>query len=209
MIFTSRADAGRQLAQALKGCNADVVIALPRGGVVVGYEVATTLSLPLEVICPRKIGAPGNPEYAIGAVTEGGEISLQPGACASYSQEEIERLVAQERAEAQRRAELYRSGRAPYPLAGRSVLLVDDGIATGSTMRAAIESVRQQGAQSITVAVPVAPPQTAEQLEVEAIVLMQPDPFYAVGQFYRHFDQTSDQEVINLLRSYADGRKTN
>lgn len=210
MAFVDRVEAGQRVAEQLKGCDATLVVALPRGGVVVGYEIATALSLPLEVICPRKIGAPHNPEYAIGAITESGEMSVDPSLVEAlgYSKEEINRIIADERAEAQRRAALYRSGRLPHPIRGERVILVDDGIATGSTMRAAIASVKQQGAASITLAVPVAPPETLRALkqEVDRIVCLdQPASFFAVGQFYHQFNQTSDDEVIALLQRCADG----
>lgn len=210
MIFADRVEAGQRVVELLKGCDATLVVALPRGGVVVGYEIAAALSLPLEVICPRKIGAPHNPEYAIGAITESGEMSVDPSLVEAlgYSKEEINRIIADELAEAQRRAALYCSGRLPHRIRGERVILVDDGIATGSTMRAAIASVKQQGADSITVAVPVAPPETIQALRpaVDRIVCLdQPASFFAVGQFYHQFNQTSDDEVIALLKRCADG----
>jgi len=202
MIFKDRSESGKLLAEKVSG--AEIVVALPRGGVVVGYEIASALDLPLEVVCPRKIGAPGNPEYAIGAVTEGGAVHLERAA--GYNKQDIEQIISEELLEAQRRATLYRAGRPRYSLKGKAVLIVDDGIATGSTMLAAIESVRQQGAKSITVAVPVAPLEASSRLGVDLIALAQPEPFYAVGQFYRHFDQTTDEEVIALLARCSDGR---
>lgn len=205
-IFSDRVEAGRRLAEALKGYEGRevVVLAIPRGGVVVGYQVARRLGAPLDIIAPRKIGAPYNPELAIGAVAEDGTIILDEGlvrrlgVTESYIGEESER----QREEIRRRLRLYR-GEAPYPdLKGRVVILVDDGVATGSTAKAALASIRRRGPEEVVVAVPVAPPSTARELEGEAdrvVCLYTPEPFYAIGQFYRDFSQTSDEEVVRLL----------
>ncbi len=170
--FSDRVDAGRRLAAALKdfeGKNA-VVLAIPRGGVVVGYEIARALNLPLDLIIPRKIGAPNNPELAIGAMTEDGTTIIDRGLAAyigvpeSYIKEESER----QKVEIERRLKMYRQN-VPYPnLKGKEVILVDDGIATGSTMKAALASVKNRGAKSVTVAVPVGPPSTIEELGKQA-----------------------------------------
>lgn len=205
-IFSDRVEAGRRLAEALREYEGKevVVLAIPRGGVVVGYQVAKRLGAPLDVIAPRKIGAPHNPELAIGAVAEDGTIILDEGLVRSlgvpesYIGEESER----QREEIRRRLRLYR-GEAPYPeLKGHVVILVDDGVATGSTAKAALASIRRRGPEEVVVAIPVAPPSTARELEEEAdrvVCLYTPEPFYAIGQFYRDFSQTSDEEVVGLL----------
>jgi len=205
-IFSDRVEAGRRLAEALKGYEGReaVVLAIPRGGVVVGYQVAKRLEAPLDVIAPRKIGAPHNPELAIGAVAEDGTIILDEGLVRSLGVPEsyIGEESGRQREEIRRRLRLYR-GEAPYPeLEGRVVILVDDGVATGSTAKAALASIRRRGPEEVVVAVPVAPPSTARELEGEAdrvVCLYTPEPFYAIGQFYGDFSQTSDEEVVRLL----------
>jgi putative phosphoribosyl transferase len=205
--FSDRVDAGKRLAPALKdfaGKNG-VVLAIPRGGVVVGYEIATVLNLPLDVIIPHKLGAPYNPELAIGAVAEDGTTVLDDnlitylGVSREYIREESER----QKQEIQRRLKMYRQD-APYPnLKGLDVIIVDDGIATGSTMKAALASVKNRGAASVTVAVPVGPPSTIRELKKQAdrvVVLYTPEYFQAIGQFYNGFSQTTDEEVIQLLK---------
>lgn len=207
MIFTDRKEAGKRLALELhhfQQSPATVVIALPRGGVVVGYEVAQALSLPLDIISPRKIGAPFNPELAIGAITETGEKILFTDLIEQLgvSQEYIQKAIVKEQEEAKRRLHYYRKNRKGRAISGKKVILVDDGLATGATMLAAIQTVRAEKAQQIIVAVPVAPAESVEKIAplVDSIVcLSTPADFYAVGQFYNHFDQTSDQEVIQLL----------
>lgn len=206
-MFNDRVEAGRQLAtKLLEYVGKDVlVLAIPRGGVVVGYEVAHRLKAPLDVIAPRKIGAPGNLELAIGALTEDGTLILDQrlvkyyGISENYIKEEVERQLH----EIKRRLHMY-GGDRPYPnLKGKTVILVDDGIATGATMMAAIASIRKKGAEKIIVAVPVAPSSTLSKLRRNVdklICLHTPEPFFAVGQFYRIFDQTSDEEVISLLK---------
>jgi putative phosphoribosyl transferase len=206
-LFADRVDAGKRLAQALRahvGKDA-VVLAIPRGGVVVGYEVAKGLALSLDVIIPRKIGAPNNPELAIGAMTEDGTTLLN-GRLVDYlnvSQEYIKEESEAQKAEIHRRLRLYR-GDIPYPsLKGREVILIDDGIATGSTMKAALASVRKRGAKSVIIAIPVGPPSTIRELEKEAdrvVCLYTPEAFYAIGQFYGDFTQTQDEEVTRLLK---------
>lgn len=202
VVFADRHDAGRRLAEALRGrVDADaLVMGVPRGGVVVAAEVARVLGLELDVVIVRKIGAPGNPEYAIGAIDEGGRII---GAATSLADEAFLRRAAEEgRAEIGRRLTAYRGDRPQPRVAGREVLLVDDGIATGFTLRAAVESVRHRGAVRVVVAAPVAAPASARQMRDiadEVIVLAEPERFYAVGQFYARFDQTSDAEVVRLL----------
>lgn len=207
MNFRDRIDAGRRLGQALQpyaNKPDTIVIALPRGGVVVGYEVATLLNLPLDIVCPRKIGAPFNPELAIGAITETGEGILSQDLIneLGVSEEFIKTEMAKEKEMARWRLDHYRKGRPSRELGAKSVILVDDGLATGATMRAAIKTIRAEKAKEIVMAIPVAPPDTLSRLEQEVdktICLAAPSPFYAVGQFYDLFDQTSDEEVIKLL----------
>jgi predicted phosphoribosyltransferase len=205
-LFSNRVEAGRRLATALKGAIGveAIVLAIPRGGVVVGFEVAQTLNIMLDLIIPRKIGAPNNPELAIGAVTEDGTIILDDKLVEYFevSKEYIEEESERQRLEIERRLKLYR-GDAPYPsLKNREVVIVDDGVATGSTMKAAVVSVRKRGAKTIVVAVPVGPSSTVEELKKEAddvVCLHKPEPFYAIGQFYEDFTQTSDEDVRRLL----------
>ena len=205
--FSDRVDAGKRLASALAdfaGKNA-IVLAIPRGGVVVGYEISKALNLPLDVIIPHKIGAPDNPELAIGAMTEDGTIILDEtlvayiGVPKSYVKEESER----QKHEIERRLKMYRQNE-PYPnFEGRDVIIVDDGIATGSTMKAALSSVKNRGAKTVTVAVPVGPPSTIKELRRQAdrvVCPYTPEYFQAIGQFYTDFNQTTDEEVIKLLK---------
>jgi putative phosphoribosyl transferase len=212
--FANRRDAGRQLAAALKslGLEAPVVLALPRGGVPVGYEVAKALEAPLDVLIVRKIGAPGQQELGIGALVDGNppqlvmdsSLAQLVGASADY----VNWQEARQQIEIDRRRELYKS--APHvPLAGRTVILVDDGIATGGTMRAALQALRQAGAGSVVLAVPVAPPESLLQLRPLAdriVCLATPDPFYAVGSHYSDFSQTEDEEVVELLAAAQSAR---
>jgi putative phosphoribosyl transferase len=212
-LFSNRIDAGKQLAKALKGKvdKEAVVLAIPRGGVVVGFEVARELGLPLDIIVPRKIGAPDNPELAIGAMTQDGTIILDRdlmsylGVSEAYIKNESER----QKLEIERRLKSYRGNAANLNLEEHDVILVDDGIATGSTMKAAIASMRKSDAKRVIVAVPVGPPSTIEELKqmADAVVcLFMPEDFSAIGQFYEDFDQTSDEEVRNLLRENRLGR---
>jgi putative phosphoribosyl transferase len=205
--FTNRVEAGQRLATALKdvAVKNGIVLAIPRGGVVVGYEVAEALNLPLDVIIPRKIGAPGNPELAIGAMTEDGTVILDEQLISymNVPSDYVERESENQRLEIQRRMKLYRQN-APYPnLKGRDVIVVDDGIATGSTMKAALASVKNRGANTVVAAVPVGPPSTIEELKTQAdhvVCLFMPESFYAIGEFYDDFSQTMDEEVIDLLK---------
>ena len=211
--FVDRVDAGRRLASALKDLvdKDAAVLAIPRGGVVVGYEVAKALDLPLDIIIPRKIGAPSNPELAIGAMTEDGTVLLDERIVESLrvSEEYIRQESEAQKLEIQRRLTLYR-GDVPYPiLENRSVIIVDDGIATGSTMKAALVSVRNRGARSVVVAIPVGPPSTIRELEEKAdmvVCLRTPEPFYAIGQFYANFAQTLDEQVTRLLKLIREQR---
>jgi putative phosphoribosyl transferase len=201
-MFTDRADAGRQLARALAGRLAPdaLILAIPRGGVLVAAEVASALGLELDVVIVRKIGAPGNPEYAIGAIDEDGNVIGAPGSLADEAY--VGRAAEEGRVEIARRVRGYRGDRPAPRITGREVALVDDGVATGFTLKAAVGSVRARGAQRVVVAAPVAaPPSAAEIREIaeEVIVLDEPQDFYAVGQFYRDFDQTTDAEVVRAL----------
>jgi predicted phosphoribosyltransferase len=205
--FSNRIEAGQRLAAALQGFQFKdgLVLAIPRGGVVVGYEVANNLNLPLDVIIPRKIGAPGNPELAIGAMTEDGTAILDEPLISylNVTADYILRESENQKTEIRRRMHLYRKD-APYPdISGRDVIVVDDGIATGSTMKAALTSVKNKHAKTVTAAIPVGPPTTIEELKSQAdqvICLYTPESFYAIGEFYDDFSQTSDDEVIYLLQ---------
>jgi len=211
MRFYDRADAGKQLAEALsflKGRADLLVLAVPRGGVVVGAQVARALDAPLDVIIARKIPAPGNPELAIGAVTADGALVLDNDLVErlGVSEQYIETATAREQAEIERRLRAYRNNRPPVQVAGKTVVLVDDGVATGATTLAAIRSLRRQPLRELILAVPVGPPETITLLEREVdrvVVLETPEPFWAVGVFYEQFEQTTDAEVIELLNEYA------
>jgi putative phosphoribosyl transferase len=205
--FSNRAQAGKLLAKAL-GAYAQqrdaIVLALPRGGVPVAFAVAMALELELDILLVRKLGLPRQPEYAIGAIGSGGVRVLQPGmpGLMGVTQEQIDAIAARELLEIERRTRLYRGGRAPPALSGRSVIIVDDGIATGSTMQAAVEVARRLGAGRVVVAAPVAPPDTLTTLAAQAdelVCLAAPPYFRAVSQWYETFDQTSDEEVQDLL----------
>ncbi|MFN1187712.1 phosphoribosyltransferase family protein [[Kitasatospora] papulosa] len=212
MQFTDRTDAGRRLAVALRhlGRRDPVVLGLPRGGVPVAYEVAQALGAPLDVIVVRKLGVPYHPELGFGAIGEGGVRVISEEIVRRTGVGEKD-LVAVERAEAAelvRRAHAYREGRPRLPLEGRAVVVVDDGVATGATARAACQVVRAQGAAYVVLAVPVAPPDAAARLREDAdeiVCLSAPVLFSAVGEWYRDFSQTSDEEVVALLaRASAD-----
>ena len=209
-MFRDRKEAGRLLAEALsflKAKKEDVlVLAIPRGGVVVAKEVADALGAPLDIVITRKVGAPGNPELAIGAVTQEGEVITDPelvgmlGVSDDYVNEQAARQVD----EIGRRMREYRGDR-PYPsLAGKTVVVVDDGIATGSTTRAAIQSVKKRKAAVVILAVPVGPPDTVAKLSKIAdrvVCLSTPEPFYAIGEFYNEFEQVGDDTVREILRA--------
>lgn len=205
-MFRDRAEAGRKLAQKLlRYANANaLVLALPRGGVVVGFEIARALNLPLDIVAVRKIGHPNSPEYAIGAVDESGERILNEEEAHGVNSGWLAAETERELKEAKRRSAVYRGGRPQAKVEGKVVILVDDGIATGLTMRLAVRSVKAQKPQKILVAVPVAPADSASRLSEEGadelIVLEPPENFAgAVGAHYVRFDQTSDGEVGRLL----------
>jgi putative phosphoribosyl transferase len=191
-----------------------VVLGLPRGGVPVGYEVARALNAPLDVFIVRKLGTPGQPELAMGAIASGGILVLNPDVVHGLNipEEVIRDVSAREQQEIERREREYRGNQPPVSIRGHAVILVDDGLATGSTMRAAVSAVRDRDPASILVAVPVAAASTCDELRSEAevdhvICLATPEPFQAVGQWYRDFPQVSDEQVRDLLkRSAAEQR---
>ena len=207
--YANRSDAGRELAAALgrgRDLGNAVVLGLPRGGVPVAYEIANALSLPLDVLVVRKLGVPSQPELAMGALASGGAVVWNEEVLhfLSIADEERDRVIARERTELERRELAYRGRRPSLALAGRVVILVDDGLATGATMEAAVRSVRQLGAESVIVAVPVAAPESRDriaELADEVVCLHAPAFFSAVWQWYEDFSQTSDQEVKRLLQN--------
>jgi len=211
MLYRDRADAGRSMADKLKRyADRDdvVVLALPRGGAPVAYEVARALGAPLDVFLVRKLGLPGHEELAMGAIASGGVRVLNEDVVQGLEvpAETIDAVAEQEQLELARRERAYRGDRPAPDVAGRIVILVDDGLATGSTMRAAVAALRQRQPGRVVVAVPVGAPDTCELLRREAdevVCAQQPDPFFAVGAWYRDFSQTSDEEVRELLRDAA------
>ncbi|MGO9217853.1 MAG: phosphoribosyltransferase family protein, partial [Streptosporangiaceae bacterium] len=210
MPFLDRADAGRRLAGLLTGERGEdtVVLGLPRGGVPVAYEIARALSAPLDVILVRKVGLPAQPELAMGAIGEDGVRVVNDDVVEAehVSDQQFGRVEALERAELSRRADRYRTGRPRVPLAGKTAIVVDDGIATGSTARAACQVARAHGAARVVLAVPLAPQASIDALASvadEVICAEAPEPFLAIGQWYRDFEQTGDDEVVALLRRAA------
>lgn len=205
-MFSDRRDAGRQLARLVGHLTGPktIVLGLPRGGVPVAAEIARALDAPMDVIVVRKLGVPGHEELAMGAIGEGGVKVLHPDVVdpLGISPDEIQLVERRESAELERRVEAFRGGGAPPDLAGRQVVIVDDGIATGSTIRAACQVARAKGAARIVIAVPVAPfgwEQRMDDVADELICVSSPRRFGAIGAFYRDFRQTSDQEVTALL----------
>jgi putative phosphoribosyl transferase len=207
MLFKDRHDAGRQLVPFLskyKDRKDVIVLGLARGGMVVAAEIAAGLNVPLNVVVVRKIGAPGNEELALGAIAEHGEgvFNHHLVGMLGVSPESLKREVERQKKILQDRLALYRGNTPPPDFHGKTAILVDDGIATGASMRAAIQSVRHAGAKKIVLAVPVAAPDSLAKIEKEvdeAVCLSKPVFFEAVGGFYRVFDQTSDEEVVHLL----------
>ena len=208
MNFLDRREAGRALGEKLgpyRGRGDVIVLGLPRGGVPVAFEVALALDAPLDVFLVRKLGAPGQEELAMGAIASGGVRVLNPSVIQSLriTAEEIDRVAKREERELSRRERSYRGDLPPLDLAGRIAVLVDDGLATGSSMRAAVEAVRKLGPARVVVAVPVAPVSTTGEMRGiadDVVVVATPEPFYSVGRFYEEFGQTTDGEVRELLR---------
>jgi len=211
MRFPDRRAAGRELVRHLKdyrGRHDTIVLALPRGGVPVAFEVAQDLRLPLDVFVVRKLGVPGRPELAMGAIASGGVRVLNHDVIEllGIPDDDIDAVAAQEHAELVRQERLYRTGRRRVDVRNQTILLIDDGLATGATMRAAVEALQQQSAARIVVAVPVGARDTCAELKTgadDAICARSPDPFFAVGQWYADFSQTSDDEVRDLLAQAA------
>ncbi|HEX9720704.1 MAG TPA: phosphoribosyltransferase [Ramlibacter sp.] len=203
--FRDRHEAGRALADRLvhyHGRPNMLVLALPRGGVAVGFEVARALHAPLDVIVVRKLGFPGHEEYAMGAIASGGVRVMNPMPGLRVSPDELAAVVAREQDELVRRERLYRGDRPAVSMRGRNVIVVDDGLATGSTMRAAVLAIKQQHPAHLTVAVPVGAPETCKALGAEAdevVCAAMPQPFRAVGLWYEDFPQATDEEVRDLL----------
>lgn len=207
-MFNDRRDAGIQLVSMLKKYKDQegvLVLALPRGGVVTGYEIARYLNVPLDIVIVRKIGFPGQPELGIGAVSETGTVVLNQFIISTYgvSKDYIEHEISRQKEEISRRVKLYRKGKGLPDLEGKTIILVDDGVATGATIKAAITTLRKEKLTKLTVALPVAPPAMADELKQmvdEFICIETPVDFMAVGAHYRDFTQVSDEEVVELLQ---------
>jgi putative phosphoribosyl transferase len=214
--FRDRSEAGRVLARLLAdyaGRDDVVVLALPRGGVPVAYELAKALDVPLDVFVVRKIGLPGHEELAMGAIASGGVLVLDRRLVQALgiTQSELEEAIAAQRRELERREAAYRDGREPLDLEGKTVILVDDGLATGATMQAAAQAVCRMNPAQIVVAVPVAAAETCDEFRADVddiVCAATPSPFLAVGLWYEDFSQTSDDEVRDLLARAAEERKT-
>jgi putative phosphoribosyl transferase len=207
-MFVDRKDAGLQLAEKLKhykNRGGVLVLALPRGGAVTGFEIAHTTGAGLDVLIVRKIGFPGQPELAIGALSETGAVSLNEGVIShgGVSKKYIEDAIALQKKEIDRRIKLYRGGKRLEKLKGRTIILADDGVATGATMKAAIITLREEKLERLVAAVPVSPRDTADELKAmvdEFVCLYTPTDFMAVGNYYRDFSQVSDEEVAEILK---------
>lgn len=210
-MFTDRRDAGVQLASRLKEYKdrtGVLALALPRGGVATGYEIAHYLNVPLDIVIVRKIGFPGQPELGIGAVSETGTVVLNESIISTYGvpKDYIEREISKQKKEISRRVELYRKGKRLPSLEGKTIILVDDGVATGATMKAAITTLREEKLKKLIVALPVAPAGMADEIEQMAdtfICIETPFDFMAVGAYYHDFTQVSDEEVVDLLERSA------
>ena len=204
--FTDRREAGERLAAEVRDreITADLVLAIPRGGLPLGRAVADELRVPLDVVVAKKIGAPGNPEYAVGAVASDGSVWRNEEAFRGgrVDEEYFQRKREEEAASARRKVQRYRDGESAPEVMGKRVIVVDDGVATGSTVRACLQQLRDAGAERIVLAVPVGPPETIAELERiadEVICLQTPGNFTGVGGFYRNFDQVSDEEAMAYL----------
>ena len=204
-MLKDRHEAGRRLAEKLenyKSTNA-IVLALPRGGVVIGYEIACALSLPLDIITTRKIGHPSNPEYAIGAVDEKGATVFNESEIISLDKQWLREETDRQRAEAKRRTKLYRQNKKPFNISGKTVIVVDDGIATGFTMQLAVKAASKEKPEKIIVAVPVAPAESIREIKemgVDEIIVLEPTKEFlgSIGAHYQKFEQVEDEEVIRL-----------
>ncbi len=206
MIFSDRLEAGRKLGEALGERPGTLVLGIPRGGVIVAAEVAPGTGGTLDVVVPRKLGAPVNPELGIGAVAADGTTVLDERLVQTLrvTDEYIAAEVVRQLEEIARRLEIYRAGRPPLDVVGKDVIVVDDGVATGNTAEVALRSLKAQDARSVVLAVPVAPKESVDRLEEiadEVVVLATPEPFAAVGQWYGRFPQVSDAEVLEALRN--------
>jgi putative phosphoribosyl transferase len=206
-IFVDRRDAGQKLANALSSYRGQdaVVYAVPRGGVIVAAEVARSLAVPLDLVITRKVGHPFFPEYAIAAVGEDGFAFTNPEELQSIDRQWFNKQVLAQQTEARRRRQVYMQGRAPVDVKNKIAIIVDDGLATGLTMFAAIEDVRRRGPRKVIVAVPVAPPETVRRLRLvadEVVVLFSVQDFGSIGSFYANFSQVDDAEVMEALLSY-------
>lgn len=207
MIYKDRQDAGKQLAEKLKKYTKEhpIVIGLPRGGVVLGYEIAKALKARLDVIVPRKIGAPYNPEFGIGTIAPNLTVMLNTEMIKKLkiNEDEIKKIIKKETAEMKRRTKLYRKNLPEFDLVNRTVIIVDDGIATGASIQAAVLSIKLLNPKKIILAVPVCPSDSAEKFGQhvdEFICLSEIPDFYAVGAYYNNFEQVTDEEVINLIQ---------
>jgi len=211
MLFYDRQDAGQKLAEKLieyKNNPKVIIVGLPRGGVIIGHEISQVLKTPLDIVVPRKIGAPDNPELAIGAITEKGQGIFNEHIIQAYniSLDYIDQETVKEQQEARRRLKIYRGNKKPLDLENKIVIIVDDGIATGSTMQAAIASIKNKRPRKIIVAVPVLAQDSIPKIEEivdELIYLKSPPLFMAVGNFYDLFAQVEDQEVINIIKKHS------
>jgi predicted phosphoribosyltransferase len=202
--FQNREAAGELLGETLRdrGVGADAVLAVPRGGLPLGRAVADALDAPLDVVVAKKVGAPGNPEYALGAVADDGTVWRNEEALDSHDESYFERRQAEVAETARDTAERYRAGRDPVDVAGRRVVVVDDGLATGSTAAACLRTLRDRGAERVVLAVPVGPPETVHELSAladEVVCLVTPERFVGVGGFYDRFEQVSDERAMSYL----------
>ena len=208
-LFRDRHEAGKLLAEQLthyEGANDAIVIALPRGGVVVGYDVSLALTLPLDVLITRKLGTPSNPELAMGAIAETGYVHMNSDVMREYhiTHAQLEKEIAAQKSEIHRRIQRYREGRALPSLRSKTVILVDDGIATGATFLASLGAITKEETTRVVAAVPVAPPRMVDKLKGlvdEVVVLYSPEWFFGVGQFYEQFPQVEDEEVVASLEN--------
>ncbi len=211
-VLKNRHEAGRLLAERLDAYRDDpkgIILALPRGGVPVGFTLSQALHLPLDVLITRKLGAPGNPEFALGALSETGTLFLNEEAlrALSVTRQALEPTIRIQREEIARRQTLYRKGRSLPSLADRTVLLVDDGVATGATFLASAQALRNLGVHRLVAALPLAPSETCERIRQqvdELVVLLTPEPFFAVGNHYEDFRQVEDEEVVRYLDQAQD-----